>query len=243
MTETMMALRCRRRMFALALLVAAVFIAIGGPRAWATPWSGNLLTNPGAENGDLTGWTTDDATTVRAIQSLTQSTGTVYPHSGDWFFDFTGRSLGVGAATLALWQDADIAAYATDIDAGRLYVSGAVYLQTEDASYLTGADYARLSIEYLDGTGGSLGGLTTGWVQSPNLTWAQYELSGLVPTTAREIRFDLEGLKGETTYVNAFFDDGDLQVRVIPEPISLVFFATGLVGVLGFVARKRMRRS
>jgi len=243
MTETMMALRCRRRTFALALLVAAACMVAGGQPAWATSWSGNLLTNPGAESGDLTGWTTDDATAVRAIQSRGQSTGTVYPHSGDWFFDFTGRSLGVGAATLALWQDADIAAYATDIDAGRLYVSGAVYLQTEDASYLTGADSARLSIEYLDGTGSSLGSLTTGWVQSPNLTWVQYELSGLLPTTAREIRFDLEGLKGETTYLNAFFDDADLQVRIIPEPISLIFFGTGVVAVFGFVSRKRMRKS
>jgi len=30
---------------------------------------------------------------------------------------------------------------------------------------------------------------------------------------------------------------------IIPEPISLIFFGTGLVGVFGFVSRKRMRRN
>jgi hypothetical protein len=29
---------------------------------------------------------------------------------------------------------------------------------------------------------------------------------------------------------------------VIPEPLSMIFFGTGLVGVLGYVSRRRMRR-
>jgi len=37
---------------------------------------------------------------------------------------------------------------------------------------------------------------------------------------------------------------GEVGVEVmVPEPISLIFFGTGLVGVFGFVARKRMRKS
>ena len=191
----------------------------------------------------MTGWQTDDAGAVRAIQSRVQTTGTVYPHSEDWFFDFTGKSLGAGEVTRALWQDADIAAYATDIDAGRLLVRGSVVLQTEDAPSLAGADYAKLSLEYLDGTGNPLGSLTTGWVQSPNLEWVTYGLSGLVPGTTREIRFELAGLKGESTYLNAFFDDADVQVGVIPEPVSMIFFATGLVGVGGYLARRCRRRN
>ena len=39
--------------------------------------------------------------------------------------------------------------------------------------------------------------------------------------------------------------DGELlfkaQVSPIPEPVSLIFFGTGLVGVFGFVARRRMQ--
>ena len=37
---------------------------------------------------------------------------------------------------------------------------------------------------------------------------------------------------------------GEVGVEVmVPEPISLIFFGTGVVGVFGFVSRKRMRRS
>jgi len=35
----------------------------------------------------------------------------------------------------------------------------------------------------------------------------------------------------------------DAIALLIPEPVSMVFFGTGVVGVLGFVARRRMRRS
>ena len=40
-------------------------------------------------------------------------------------------------------------------------------------------------------------------------------------------------------------DPNDVAIATapIPEPISLIFFGTGVVGVFGFVARKRMRRS
>jgi len=36
---------------------------------------------------------------------------------------------------------------------------------------------------------------------------------------------------------------GALPLNVVPEPISLIFFGTGVVGVAGFVMRKRMRKS
>jgi len=37
-------------------------------------------------------------------------------------------------------------------------------------------------------------------------------------------------------------DGGRISIDTVPEPISMIFFGTGLVGVAGFVARKRMRK-
>ena len=40
-----------------------------------------------------------------------------------------------------------------------------------------------------------------------------------------------------------YVDNWILDAEIIPEPISLVFFGTGLVGVFGFVARRKMQGS
>ena len=47
---------------------------------------------------------------------------------------------------------------------------------------------------------------------------------------------------GLTTYWDTlYFESG--QDNIIPEPTALLFFGTGLVGVVGYVARRRTRRS
>jgi hypothetical protein len=35
----------------------------------------------------------------------------------------------------------------------------------------------------------------------------------------------------------------NVHAETIPEPVSLVFFGTGMAGVFGFVARRRIRKA
>ncbi|MFC1632024.1 hypothetical protein ACFL2I_05685, partial [Candidatus Omnitrophota bacterium] len=93
-------------------LVLAIFglVISGSSNCYAIIWSGNLLGNPGAEDGVLSPWTVVGPMYVTTSQA--QSSGTVYPHSGDYFFSGAGAP----AAIADLMQNVDVSAYAAMID-------------------------------------------------------------------------------------------------------------------------------
>lgn len=194
-------------------------------------WSENLLTNPGAETGSMAPWITEPPVVVS--QSRFETSGMVYPHSGDWFFDMAGASASPSGtiAIRELYQDIDLSSYATDIDAGLLQIQAAVWLQTEDVPSISGADYVQLTLFFLNELGVQIHALSTGLVQSPNLTWVRESLEGTAPMGTRAIRFELLGEKHETSWINAFFDDANLQVA-IPEPATLCLLALASLPLL-----------
>ena len=226
------------------LMCFGFIVAFSACPAEATIWSGNLLTNPGAETGNLTGWSTDDANVVAASQSLIQSTGTVEEHSGEWFFNMADGSVGNHGVVKnrMLSQTIDLSGYAIEIDAGLLLAEASTWLQTEDipaAQDPDPGDLAQMSIFFLDALSAQIGSATTGLVTTapPNLFWDQYTLSNVVvPFGTRSVQLELLGEKHETTYINAFFDDVSLQVGEIPEPATIC-----LLGLGGLLLRRRKR--
>lgn len=215
----------------LALIPVLILLLTPTQAISALSWSDNLLTNPGAETGSMAPWITE--TPVVVSQSRFEASGYVYPNSGDWFFDMAGAQASP-SGTLAireLYQDIDLTSYAADIDAGILRVQAAVWLQTEDVSTISGADYAQLTLFFLNESGGQIDALSTGLVQSPNLTWVKESLEGIAPMGTRGIRFELLGEKHETSWINAFFDDANLQVA-IPEPATLYLLAFASLALL-----------
>ena len=48
----------------------------------------------------------------------------------------------------------------------------------------------------------------------------------------RGIRFELLGEKHEPTWINAFFDDADINVAVVPEPATLLLLGFGGMALL-----------
>jgi len=197
-------------------------------------WSGNLLTNPGAETGDLTGWSTNDAVIVIASQFQDQTTGRVEQYSGEWFFNMCGASAGSGVTSRMLYQAIDLSSYGSDIDAGLGLIDASTYLQTENMpTDPAPGDYAQLSLFFFDTSSTQIGSATTGLVQTPNLTWFQNSLNSVaIPSGSRSVRLELLGEKHETTFINAFFDDAELKVGVIPEPATICLLGLGGLALL-----------
>jgi len=98
------------------------------------------------------------------------------------------------------------------------------------------ADYAQLTLRFLDEFGSPIDSLSTGLVQSPNLTWAEQTFDATSPAGTRAIRFELLGEKHESYFINAYFDDASLQVAVVPEPASAIML--GLCGA-ALILRRR----
>jgi len=88
---------------ALVLCVSVIGLLVG-TSASAGP---SLLTNGGAEAGDLTGWVTSDPQ-IGAVTSQSQSTGTVLPYEGKFFFSYAlsaaRASASDPAATIGMYQ-------------------------------------------------------------------------------------------------------------------------------------------
>ena len=214
-------------------MIPMLIVLMAPTQAISAPsWSNNLLINPGAETGLLNPWTYGSHVVVS--QSQQETIGMVYPHSGDWFFSMHGADAGpIGAVVVdALYQDVDVSSYAVDIDAGMLMVQAHTWLQTEDNAGLPAADYAQLTLCFLDQSGGQIGALSTGLVQSPNLTWIKQTLDGTALVGTRTLRLELLGEKREGAQINSFFDDASVKVAVVPEPTTLCLLAFAALPLL-----------
>jgi len=199
-------------------------------------WSDNLLTNPGAETGVLAPWIDGSHTIVS--QSQGEHTGPVYPHSGNWFFNMAGARAGSAGQLVieTLYQDVDVRSYAPAIDRGMLLVQANSWLHTEDSPDHDYADYAQLSLYFLTESGGRIGTLTTGLVQSPNDIWIAKAVDGTAPFGTRTLRLELLGRKREGGWINAFFDDAGVKVAEVPEPATLCLLS---LASLQFLRRRK----
>jgi len=212
----------------LLFFAGVVCICLMAAPAYAINWGAlpNLLGNPGAETGDLTSWSAIGPWYATASQS--QSTGTVYPHSGSYFFS-AAQNPSQGAT---LTQIVDVSSYAALIDSGNAFYNAGLWYQTEYS------DAIQAAVVLMDASSNSLDADISGEVGSS--AWAFLGNIDNIPVGTRLIKIEINGLLRSGSYVNGFIDDTYLKIGgdVIPEPATLLLFGGGLLGLLK-VRRKR----
>lgn len=180
----------------LALLACAV-LAPAAARA-------ELLVNPEAESGNLTGWT--DALGNGFDVWFVGSPPT---YSGFWCF-WGGANGPAGARTNELRQDVSVVGLASGIDTG---LSLGIFTGRARSSATA---TARMVVEYRNTGGTVLGTFDTGPMAPPN-SWLLAQDSRAVPIGTRSVRVRLIGVRTSGTSTDAYFDALSLTIE---QPVS-----------------------
>jgi hypothetical protein len=187
----------------------------------------NLLTNGDAEEGDLTGWTTDYPGIIGAVESQGHI---VYPFEGEYFFSFATASANPDP-TIWMYQYGSL----SGIDVP-LVLSGWVQTGTwndfSDVGIATLAIYDAgfnpLAIAYIDD------------LITPNSEWVFFDICLEIPAGASYWVVKLDGTVSPDSYANVFWDD--VQLNPVPEPSTMLLLAAGLLGIAGFGRKKFFKR-
>jgi len=170
-------------------IVALLFVMTAGVAAGQ-----NLLVNPGAETGNITGWTDPDA--------AWGADAVITPHTGTKFFWPARRCI----PQTTLYQDVDVSVWASQIDAGSQYLHLSGWLANWDQYP---HDQATLAIQALDSNTQQLLYLSRSH-RSP--AWTQYAIDARIPTGTRTLRVLLTATRFVGSDNDGYFDDLSLVV-------------------------------
>jgi hypothetical protein len=215
--------RARPKETSMKNLTSALFSAAAALGFAQAALTGNLVTNPGAETGDLSGWTTDGVIVT-----------TSEAQSGD--FSFTGAT---GGNPETMSQTIDLTAFASDIAAGgQTYVFSA-FLQNRTF------DFVDMQIRFLDadGNGVPLGASRTDPVIDP-FAFDLVSIAGTLPVLARQVVLSFEFSRNSGASIDAYVDNvsfsltDDTPSGEVPLPAALPLFGLGLAA-LGLKKKRR----
>jgi hypothetical protein len=166
----------------------------------------NLLQNPGAETGNLAGWTMGGVSNP-PVDDGTKDPG-INPHGGE--YDFWGGNgiLGTLSQTVNLVGNQGITA--TMIDNRNLFASTSFWEQGLDQG--TPSDDGSFSVAFLDASKNIISTTSSPVIDSHNLTWKNYAGQYAIPAGTRFITYTMNFLRNHGDNLDTFIDDNSLIV-------------------------------
>lgn len=181
----------------------------------------NLLTNAGAETGDLSGWTVGGDASVR-VDTGTFNPG-INPLEGGYAF------LGGNGAFGSLTQTVAIAAGSAMAN---------VSFWEQGLNQGSPSDHAYVSLSFLDGANAVLQTVATPAVDSHLGSWQQYSGSFAIPTGTVKIAYTMNFVRSVGSDLDGYIDNNLLTVSAVPEPsVTALLLSAGLL--LAVLKRRR----
>lgn len=206
----------------------------------------NLLINPGAEIGDLTGWTVGPDFDTRVDNGSFDSG--IDPNTGT--YDFVGGSELTGATSVGTLSQmvtlvGNQGITAVQIDSGTLLADVSFAEQGLDQG--SPSDNANVVLSFFSGASTSLGTATTDVVDSHAGLWQTFTGSYAIPAGTRTILYTVNFNRNSGSDNDAFVDDNKLTISTggtgaaAPEPgsASLAAFAILMPAALRTLRRRR----
>jgi hypothetical protein len=184
----------------------AAYVFIYGAHAQLV--TANLLYNPGAETGDLTGWTIGGDSNPFA-GSPDNSLGDGFStHSGNNYFVGGTGSFGSLSQVVTLVGNQGITA--AMLDKGNLLASVSFWEQGLNQG--TTNDEANISLTFFNAANSVLRSVSTPVIDSLGNSWLNYTNQYPIPPFARAVRYTMNFYRNAGNDLDAFIDDNSLVV-------------------------------
>ena len=186
------------------------------PAATAQTIGTELVVNGNFETGDLTGWTNNGLNIVTPVNSGTNGLDDASVIGG---FVVTGST---GPTIQNAYQDIDVSANASLIDAGNALASFAALLQSRRAGT---SDTAIARLEMHSSSGSILGSLQFEDPANGQFDWELYEDTVGVASGTRTLRVVAESTRQGGGSSDSFIDNVSLTLVAVPAPGTLAVLA------------------
>ena len=163
-------------------------------------YSGNMLINPGADVGNLLGWTVTEG----YMESLeAYACDGIEPHSGNYYF-IVGALCNTATYAEA-YQEINVSDYIECIDQDLSYINYGGYL-----SDWGGSDYPEMAIAFIDENGYEID--RTDNIGTYNAFWTLFSNEYQIPVGTRSIQMILMGTRYAGDDNDSYFDDLFLRI-------------------------------
>ncbi len=199
--------------------------------------SAGVLTNPGAENGNTSGWVSTNSGGLGPFADNGAFNPGINPHTGIYAF------VGGNGPLNTLTQNVSLLANGISdaaVDSGALIASVEFFAQGLNQGPTSDSPFIRL--RFLDGANILIASVSTPEIDSHNLTWQKFNQSFSVPVGTRSIDYQMNFVRHVGSDNDAYVDDNSLtitnSVSTVPEPTAICIWS-----VAAMVALARFRRT